>query len=198
MTTATNPVVEPLGTVQRILALATERFLTEGYSNVSVDALCRTLRVSKKTLYESFSSKEVLLQRAVEQHSGALSADIERTVQSGASFRSKLETLMFDVHQRLGWIEASALEDMQRNAPQVWRYLVAFRQETVSHNLMALLEEGKREGELRPDLEAPLVVEMMLVSLEALTRPNLLQAHGKSAAEMVAFTVRTVIDGCRV
>lgn len=184
-------------TARRILDLALGRFLTEGYSNVSVDTLSRALRISKKTLYQHFSSKEVLLQHAVETHLGAFRANIETTVQGEGSFRGKLEAFLGEVHARLGWIQASALEDMRRNAPGVWGYLSSFRHDTVQENLVALLEVGKQGGELRADLESPLVVEMMLASLEKLTHPELLGDHHKSAAEMVSFTVRMVIDGCR-
>ena len=192
----TSRTAEQQNTAQRILALAQERFLTEGYSHVSVDALSRALRVSKKTLYEHFSSKEVLLQRAVEAHLDTLRAEIDAAVEGEGTFHSKVEAFLYSVHARLGWIEASALEDMRNNAPRVWDYLFTFRRESVQRSLEALLEEGQREGYLRPDLEVSLVVEMMLASLETLTRPTLLQTHRKSAAEMVAFTVRTVIDGC--
>ena len=185
-------------TAQRILDLALGRFLTEGYSNVSVDTLSRALRISKKTLYQHFSSKEVLLQRAVETHLEAFRANIETTVQGEGSFRSKLEAFLGEVHVRLGWIQASALEDMRRNAPGVWDYLSSFRRDTVQDNLVALLEAGKRGGELRAELESALVVETMLASLERLTHPELLQRHNKSAAEMMSFTVHTVIDGCTV
>lgn len=181
---------------QRITALALERFLTEGYSNVSVDALSRELRISKKTLYEHFSSKEVLAQRALAQHLEALRADIEQIVQGEGTFRGKLAAFLESVHERLGWPEPAALEDLRESTPRVWNYLTEFRRDTVTGNLTALLEEGKREGELRADVDAPLVVEMMLTSLEALTRPGTLQAHQKSAAEMVTFAVRTVVDGC--
>ncbi len=183
-------------TAQRISTLALRRFLTEGYSNVPVDALSRELRISKKTLYEHFSSKEALFQYALEQYLESFQTDIERTVQGERAFHSKLERFLQDVHARLGWLEASALEDVSRNAPRVWDYLVTFRRDTVGRTLEVLLEEGKQEGVLRPDLAAPLTVELLLASLEALTRPELLQAHAKSAPEMVAFTVRTVIDGC--
>ena len=194
--TTSRTTAPQINTAERISTLALRRFLTEGYSRVSVDALSRELRISKKTLYEHFSSKEALFQHAVEQYLESFQADIERTVQGEGAFHSKLERFLQDVHARLGWLEASALEDISRNAPRVWDYLVTFRRDTVGRTLNLLLEEGKQEGVLRPDLSSPLVVELLLAALEALTRPELLQAHEKSAPEMVAFTVRTVIDGC--
>ena len=184
-------------THERILELAKTRFLTQRYSKVSVDELSKTLRISKKTLYQHFSSKEVLLAEAVAQHLGNFDVSSKRIVGGEGDFVAKLERLLGLIHERFGWLEPRALEDIQVQVPHVWQHIMTFRTKTLTENLVTLLEEGKKEGALRGDLEASLVVEMMLASLETLTRPQTLAARDKSASQMVALVVRTMIEGCR-
>ena len=187
----------PDETHKRILELAKTRFLTQRYSKVSVDDLSKTLRISKKTLYQHFSSKEVLLAEAVAQHLDSFDVSIRQIVEGDGDFVAKLGHLLRLIHERFGWLEPRALEDIQAQVPHVWQHIVTFRTKTLTENLVTLLEEGKREGALRGDLETPLVVEMMLASLETLTKPQTLAAKDKSASQMVALVVRTMIEGCR-
>ena len=184
-------------TRKRILELAKTRFLTQRYSKVSVDDLSKTLRISKKTLYQHFSSKEVLLAEAVTQHLGDFDVSIRQIVEGDGNFVDKLEHLLRLIHERFGWLEPHALEDIQVQVPHVWQHIMTFRTKTLTENLVTLLEEGKQEGTLRGDLEASLVVEMMLASLRTLTRPQTLAARDRSASQMVTLVVRTMIEGCR-
>lgn len=184
-------------THERILNLAKTRFLTQRYSKVSVDELSKGLRISKKTLYQHFSSKEVLLSEAVAQHLGDFGVSIRQIVDGDGDFVAKLEHLLRLIHERFGWLEPHALADIQAQVPHVWQHIMTFRTKTLTENLVTLLEEGKREGALKEDLEAHLVVEMMLASLDALTKPQTLASQNKSASQMVALVVRTMIEGCR-
>ena len=180
---------------QRILEFAKKRFLSQGYSNVSMDELSRGLRVSKKTLYAKFPSKEALLRAAVAQHLEALQRDAEAIITGTGFYRDKLEAFMRLIYERLNWIDPYALEDIETQVPSVWHYILSFRAETVSHSLIELLEEGKRQGALQKGLESALVVQLLLASLDTLTRPDVLTSESKSAAEMVDFVITTALDG---
>ena len=184
-------------TRNRLTELALRRFLTQGYSKVSVDELSRALRISKKTLYLSYPSKRELLAESVRRYLDDCRRDVEAIAAGSGGFRAKLERLLDLVHVRFGWLEPHAIDDLKTQAPEVWSRIVDLRNETLARALGNLLEEGKREGGLRADLEADLVVEMMLVSLERLAQPSALMTRDKSASQMVEFVVRTIIDGSR-
>ena len=184
-------------TQQRIIDLALERFLTQGYSNVSVDEISKTLRISKKTLYKSFRGKKVLLAESVDHHLASCKAEVEAIVAGEGNFISKLEQLLALIHQRFGWLEPHAIADLQHQAPDVWQNVVNMRKDTLSKSLVLLLEEGKQEGSLKQDLESPLIVEMMVASLEVLTLPQMLATQAKSVPQMVSFVVNTFLEGSK-
>ena len=50
---------------QRILAIATDLFLTEGYGSTSIEAVARGAGVSKRTFYHRFKDKEALFAAVV-------------------------------------------------------------------------------------------------------------------------------------
>ena len=62
----------------QILTKAREEFFTHGFSKVTTDELAVALGISKKTLYQHFSSKEELLQAAVYQLRDELEGFLKR------------------------------------------------------------------------------------------------------------------------
>jgi AcrR family transcriptional regulator len=51
-------------TKMRIVDKACELFLAYGYSRVTMDEICRSLVMSRKTMYTYFSNKEELFQQS--------------------------------------------------------------------------------------------------------------------------------------
>ena len=62
----------------RIVEAAYALFFRNGFSRVGVDAVAEKARVTKRTLYYHFDSKDALLAAALEFHSGLALATIER------------------------------------------------------------------------------------------------------------------------
>ncbi len=53
---------------EQITATAKELFLQYGIRSVSVDDICKELRMSKKTFYQYFGQKEELINHLLEKH----------------------------------------------------------------------------------------------------------------------------------
>ena len=191
------PDITPDTTKNRLIKLALQRFLTQGYSKVSVDELSSSLHISKKTLYQEFRSKRVLLTESVVWYMDTCRSEVKFIVSQETDFTRKIEQLLNLIHEYFGWLEPYAIEDLQTQAPEVWQYVVDVRRETLTETLIKLFEEGKQEGALDEKLESALVAEMMLASLEALTQPKVLTTQTKNAPQMVSLILNTILDGVR-
>ncbi|MDW5598929.1 TetR/AcrR family transcriptional regulator [Conexibacter stalactiti] len=60
----------------RLLDAGLELFGTRGYANTSIEALCAATRLNPRYFYESFASREELLQAVYDRHMQALAATV--------------------------------------------------------------------------------------------------------------------------
>lgn len=181
----------------RILSAARQLILTRGYSRMTMDGLAAELRVSKKTLYQHFSSKESLgqsvLEATLEEISTALRAIVkDRELDFDARLSRMVQVLS------LRYREAGrALDDLQRDAPELWERLLELRRAAVQDNFERLLASGLREGVIRKDVEPRLMVRMVLTLVDQLLRPDALAALELGADEVFTQLLAVVGDGLR-
>lgn len=109
----------PTPTEERIVAYATNLFLTRGYDRVRLDDLAADLRVAKATLYRHFESKQELFVRCVQQMRYTLVSKEERqrSEQRGTATHSRdrvVAVLMsFEKFRRLTHLLSSLSEQSE-------------------------------------------------------------------------------------
>lgn len=64
----------------RLLDSALELFGTRGYANTSIEALCTATRLNPRYFYESFASREALLQAVYDRHMEHLGTTVGRAL----------------------------------------------------------------------------------------------------------------------
>ena len=76
-----------------ILEAASQRFLADGYSAVSMDAIALAAPVSKPTLYNYFPGKQALFSAVVERDCALIATAVDTAVTDAGDLRSDLETI---------------------------------------------------------------------------------------------------------
>jgi AcrR family transcriptional regulator len=177
----------------QIVAKAREEFFTHGFSKVTTDELAEALGMSKKTLYQHFSSKEELLRAAVYQLRDELSVALESTVdRTDLDFVEKLRTIMTAIGTRVSQLRQPFFEDIERKAPQIWKELEAFRREKIFTVMGKLFTQGSRSGMLRKDIDPQLFMLMFFAVVQQNINPESL-AHLPYSASQVFETLITVL-----
>lgn len=176
---------------------ATQRVVYErGISAVRTDELARTLGISKKTLYQHFSSKEELLQAMQEMTQARHKSVFQRVLQDPElDFLTRLRKVM-----QLGWkasseLSAVAAQDMQRHAPRLWASHEQHRNETVLATFRQLLTEGQQLGLLRKDLQMDIVLDMFLSAIVYSLSPNALYEKSYSLKEAHSTFFTLMFEG---
>lgn len=183
-----------------ILAAATRLFAARGFAGTSVAEVVAAARVTKGALYHYYRSKDELLHAVyarvlVEQTerlaaiaAGGQPADVRLraaavdVVESSAAHLTELTVFVREWH-RLSAETTSAVRAERR------AYHERFR---------ALVEEGQREGALRPDLDAELVTAAFFGSVHHLTTwfrpegPRSAREVGETFAELLVAGLRPV------
>jgi len=131
---------------QKILDESTKIFMQEGFCKTPMDDIAKTLKISKKTIYKYFDSKEILVKEGVHNFLLQNSGIIQQILDSDLDAVTKA----FNLFQHLGKIIISIsnrwMEDIRTNYQSLWKEIDEFRTKMMAENISRLINQGKIEG----------------------------------------------------
>lgn len=160
---------------ERLLKVATEEFATQGYQKASINRIVEKLGIAKGSLYQYFRNKEHLflfifsqgiylakkILKPIKEEKGDVFFKIKTSLKAGIEFIKK-HPHIFHIYLKI------LFED---KVPVRENLLKAIRFYSRDY-LLPILEEGKRKGEIREDID----LEMAAFMLDAMIE-RFLQAH---------------------
>ena len=180
---------------EKIISLATERFLREGFARISVDEIATDLAMSKKTFYKIFSSKEDLINQIVDRIMAEARGRLARIVDSNKNFIEKLNDLMTFLGHQASRFSKAFQQDVQRHAPDIWNRMQEFRRQRIMSHFAHLLEQGVNEGFVRKDLNKQVFLLAYLGAVESIVNPSVLTNESFSAQEALRCIMRIYFQG---
>lgn len=146
---------------QRILAAALSAFREKGIRQVKMDDIAGLLSISKRTLYEIYSNKEVLLYECVRDHDEEMSRRLEQQLPKGATVMDILVCFM-----RLHIEDSSKTNPLfyaeLSKYPSVMRYIDERHEKQRSFSI-GFMHRGVEEGYFRSDINYELFNVMIEV-----------------------------------
>lgn len=175
---------------RRIVVAALERFLTSGFSSVTMDDIATDLGMSKKTLYEFFPGKKVLLRETINHRNNECAREMDAiTAEKLDFFESARKTFAY-IARMYARLTPAYMTDLRRNAPEVWSVVQEFRRGRVRRHMLALLDQGVAQGVLRKDLDRDTLVRLYLTMTSALLYPEI---SGWESGEPIAPVFETFV-----
>jgi AcrR family transcriptional regulator len=180
----------------QIVAKAREEFFTHGFTKVTTEELAEALGISKKTLYQHFSSKDELLRAALYQMRDEMSAAIGSIVdRDDLLFVEKLRMMMTAIGTRVSQLRQPFFIDIQRKAPHLWKELEEFRREKIFTVIGKLFAQGSRSGMLRRDIDPQLFMVMFFAVVQQTINPDSLAHLPYSASQVFDTLIRVLMEG---
>jgi AcrR family transcriptional regulator len=160
----------------KILEAAEELFMRYGYSKTSVDDITEQIRISKKTLYQHFESKEKILVTIFERIKTELSQQIETVLADKTlAFSEKLKESLKVISRQFSKIPPFFYDDIQYQAPEVWRLWLDYKKDAAFRHFRQLLEEGKASGDIKPDISIDMTVFLYLSAIHSMLDPKFIK-----------------------
>jgi TetR/AcrR family transcriptional regulator, mexJK operon transcriptional repressor len=190
---------------ERILDIATELFLAEGYGATSIERVAQRARISKRTFYHRFPDKAALFSAVVHRIIQRLRPPAGTPLYEGGSVEDILRRLARLVLRAALAPMALALSRLMIAEAQRFPELAAIaaregsRAEAVRH-IAALLERAARAGELaidRPEFAAAQFLELVITLPQ---RRALGLGEPMPEAQLEAWAddcVNLLLNGCR-
>ncbi|NGP87165.1 TetR/AcrR family transcriptional regulator [Fodinibius halophilus] len=159
-------------TKERILNKVRELFFKRGFSKVTMDELASELGMSKKTLYNHFSSKSEMLELVIKDLKHELSSGVDRIlVDDSLNFIEKLSSILSFIASKLSGMEATFISDLKRTSPALSRELDEYKKEAAFGRFNALLDEGIQKGYVRQDIDRSMAVLLYASIIEWVMNP---------------------------
>lgn len=180
----------------RICAAAREQFYVHGFNKVTVEEIAAKLGMSKKTLYKHFPSKDDLVREVT--RSTILQMDLccqGFLNDPNADFVEKLKNMMTFVAMQYAKMGRPLLEDLEKNAPQIWKEIDEYRTQSIMLYFGNLLKEGREKGVFRTDLDRELVLMIYNNAIQNIIRPEVLLHVPYSAAQVFDAIIKIIFEG---
>lgn len=179
-----------------ILDGARELFYEHGFSQVSMDELARHLGMSKKTLYNYFDSKEVLLHTIVVDLKNDLSAGVDKLLMDDTlDFPDKIHQIFAFVGTKLSAFSQNFIIDLKRSSPQIWAMVEDYRREAAFLRFNRLLDQGMARGFVRKDVNKTLAVMLYAAAIETILNPEFRKLVPEQMESEIPGKPAEVFDG---
>ena len=161
---------------------AWELFSQFGVDKVSMTDIARKAGVSQATIYNNFGSKEALVREFVTGAVEHLVSSAQQILTPKMSFQEKMAAFFRFISDMLVSGQPSAAErvifsslDLQ-NDPEIKKIRTA-AQEKMTGLMLGLIQEGKEQGQVNPELSEAALRIYFEVFMEAFSSPQLQQPY---------------------
>jgi AcrR family transcriptional regulator len=178
----------------KIIEQTEEKFFRDGFYKTTMDEIASDLRISKKTIYKFFPSKDDLVKAIAKYFMTRLKSTILPALNSEKNAIEKLGDLINILAKVSEKISAERMEELKRHYPSLWNEIDSFRTEMMFGNITKVIEQGKKEG-LFVDYPTSIIMNVLVASVRTIVNPDFILNNNFSIIEAARFAFRIVIGG---
>lgn len=169
-----------------ILERVRELFYKYGVRSVSMDDICRDINISKKKLYQYFSSKNELVEKLLELERQNFEIIFDTYNFEGVNAIDILLIVSKELGDRFRDVSPSMTFDLKKYYPDVYHTHIDERIEFIFKKIKINLDKGINQGMYRDDLSTELLARLYIRRLIDLHNPEFFPAD--------KFSFQTLFD----
>lgn len=178
----------------KIFKYIMEKFLTQGIKNITMDEIARELKISKKTIYKYFSSKDVIMELVFKIITTRISSEFRRIQQAETNAVIKFSKITQFFLQNAGKLSEGNLRYLKFQNPGLWEKIDNFRTKIIVNNFYYILEQGKKEGLIK-DFPTSLMLQIYSSTIRNVINPDFLINNSISSKEAGEATIYILFRG---
>jgi AcrR family transcriptional regulator len=156
----------------KILTVAVDSFRQYGFKTITMDDIARGAGISKKTLYQHFTSKPEVVIAAMEWHQGGVHQHMMQIMATSENAVEGMVRVNAVMNQMFRQINPMALLELQRFFPEAY---TRFQDKLKNKDIAAIRDNivrGMEEGLYRQGLDADLLARFRVDSCMILFQPS--------------------------
>ncbi len=178
----------------KIVELTEEKFFRDGFYKTTMDEVATELKMSKKTIYKFFPSKEDLVKAIAKHFMERMKSKIVPALNSDKNAIEKLAELNKILTKASEKISSKRMDEIRTHFPTIWNEIDNFRTKMMFGNITKVIDQGKAEG-LFIDYPTPIIMNTLVSSIRAIVNPEFIINNNFSISEAALFVFKVVIGG---
>jgi len=178
----------------RIALFALENLFPKGYQFVTMDNIALGMKISKKTIYKHFSSKDELFEAVIMIMLSKLKEQFDKIMKQDTTSVEKFVNIIRVVISILTKINLDTMEYLKIKGYKYWEKIEEFRKGMIITNYSLLIEQGKQEG-LFKDYSTPLVITFVQAAAKEIINPKFMLNNNISFVKTVSETIDMIMHG---
>ncbi|MDH7604886.1 MAG: TetR/AcrR family transcriptional regulator [Melioribacter sp.] len=180
---------------EKILIHAREIFFNNGFYKISMDEFASSLRMSKKTIYKHFPSKEELVKSTAYSFMRQIKKEIETVVNSNLHSIEKIVSII-NILKDIGISRMSDrwLGDIRIHMPSLWKEIDSFRQKLLYKNISIIFSQGIKEGYII-NVPHQIIINVFMSAIQSVINPDFIMNNNFSINEAINSTLKILING---
>lgn len=147
---------------QKIIETATELFIHNGLKSVSMDDIAQGVGISKRTLYENFSSKDELLSKCLIYREEYNNEHYAKIVENCRDFVEVITRVMLEILHEFHETNPIFYQDLSRYHFRSANSIFAKNESYRRDGFERLLQRGISEGLVRPNINTQLTIDLIM------------------------------------
>ncbi len=179
---------------EKIVDYSREKFISEGFYKITMDEISSGLRMSKKTIYKYFPSKDKLVDAAVTLFKSIVQKKLDGITNGKANSILKIKNLSNLIGEISLKISPKMMEDLKTHRPELWENIEEFRTKNFIRIWGEIFDQGKQEGYIY-DYPNDLMIEVIVATMQRIINPTFLINHNLSIQQAFEITFGMLING---
>lgn len=178
----------------KIIEHTEEKFFRDGFYKTTMDEIASDLKMSKKTIYKFFPSKDVLVMAIAKFFMNKMKSQILPALSTNKNAIEKLADLINILAKASEKISTKRMEEIKRHYPGLWIEIDRFRTEMMFGNITKVIDQGKKEG-LFIDYPTTIIMNVLVASVRNIVNPDFILNNNFSIIEAARYAFRIIIGG---
>jgi len=179
---------------EKIIISSIGLFVKNGFSKTSMDDIAQSLKMSKKTLYKHFTSKNVLLKQSVLYFMDFNNNKMQEIISSNDNAIVKAYNIFHFIGSVLLNLSENFLIDIKTLEPDLWKLIDKIRTKYINQNLTKIIDQGKEEGYF---IKEPtfLIINTFISVIRGNVNPNVVLQKKISIEESFKGSIKILMQG---
>lgn len=168
-----------------ILEHAARMFLKNGIRVITMDDIANELGISKRTLYDIFESKELIISQIVDTHIENENKAFDKILnqsENSIDMMLKLSKFIFVMYNKL---HPSVLSDLKKYYSNIWQRIEKFHNDSIRQIIELNLLNGMKEYLYRENIDPAIISLFYVKQLQLFSDEENIHFEKKSKSEVI-------------
>ncbi len=179
---------------EHILLQSSQALLEGGIRSFTVDAFSKQLRISKKTIYKYFPTKEILLEESIEYFVNRINTRIQQAIQMEENPVIRFINMAQIILSHISHISADRMADLKIQHPKAWMKIETFRLNQQDH-VKSLLLDGQNKGFVRKDIPPEKTATLLINLINSTFQPEFFIRNNFAPDEAMRLFLNIITSG---